>query len=66
MNNLKIKIYKRVLKEVCKKFEGAEDFINRNIDEICSQEKLSVEEVIYFLCFLVGFLAVKYFLDIKL
>ena len=60
MNNLKIKICKRVLKEVSKKCDGAEDFIN--IEEIYSQEKLSAEEVIYFL---VSFLAVKQFLDIK-
>ena len=59
MNNLKIKVYKRVLKEVSEKYEGAEDFINSRIEEICSQEKLSVEEVIYFLYFLVSFLAVK-------
>ena len=65
MNNLKIKVYKRVLKEVSEKYDGAEDFINSRIEEICSQEKLSVEEVIYFLYFLVSFLAVKQFLDIK-
>ena len=29
MNNFKIKIYKTVLKEVCEKYDGAEDFINR-------------------------------------
>ena len=53
MNNLKIKIYKTVLKEVSEKYDGADDFINRRIKEICSQEKLSAEEVIYFLYFLV-------------
>ena len=56
--HLKIKIYKTVFKEVSKKYDGAEDFINRRIEEICSQ-KLPAEEVIYFLCFLVSFLAVK-------
>ena len=30
-----------VLKEVAEKYDGAEDFINNRIDEICSQEKLS-------------------------
>ena len=49
MNNLKIKIYKRVLKDASEKYEGAEEFINGRIAEICSQEKLSVEELIYFL-----------------
>ena len=51
--------------EVFEKFDGAEDFINSRIDKICSQENWSVEEEIYFLCFLAGFLAVKQFLDIK-
>ena len=59
MNNSEIKIYKTVLKEVSEKHDGAEDFINRTIEEICYQEKLFAEEVIYFLCFLVSFLAVK-------
>ena len=49
MNNLKIKIYKRVLKDASEKYEGAEEFINGRIDEIFSQEKLSVEELIYLL-----------------
>ena len=49
MNNLKSKVYKKVLKEVTEKYDGAEDFINNRIDEICSQEKLSAEEVIYVL-----------------
>ena len=53
MSNLEIKVFKKVLKEVVEKYDGAEDFINSSIDEICSQEKLSAEEVIYFL---VGFL----------
>ena len=48
MNKIKIKVYKKVLKEISKKYEGAEDFINNRIDEICPQEKLSAEEVIYF------------------
>ena len=37
-----MKIYKKVLKEV------SGDFINNKIEEICSQEKLSGEEVTYF------------------
>ena len=62
MNNLKIKIYKRVLKEVSENYDGAdgaEDFINSTVEESCSQEKLSAEDVIYFLCFTVSFLVVK-------
>ena len=49
MNNIKIKVYKRVLKEVFEKCDGDEDFIYSRIKEILSQEKLSAEEVIYFL-----------------
>ena len=59
MNSSEIKIYKTVLKEVSEKYDGAEDFVNRRIEEICYQEKLFAEGVIYFLCFLVSFLAVK-------
>ena len=33
----------------CKLYEGEEDFINEKLDEICSYEMLSAEEVIYFL-----------------
>ena len=66
MNTIKVKVYKRVLKEVAEKYSGAENFINNKIDETCSQE-MSAGQVIYFLvdflqlCFLVSFLAVKYF-----
>ena len=59
MNNVKVKVYKTILKEVSEKYEGIEEFINGKIEEICSQEKLSGKEVIYFLCFLVWLLAVK-------
>ena len=33
MNNIKIKVYKKVLKEICEKYDGAEDFINSRIEE---------------------------------
>ena len=49
MNNIKMKIYKRVLQEISEKYIEAEDFINKRIEEVCSQEKLSAEEVTYFL-----------------
>ena len=44
MNNIKVKVYEKVVKEICKKYEGAEHFINNITEEICSQEKLSAEE----------------------
>ena len=50
MDNLKIKTYKTVPKEVSKIYDGAEELINQRIEEICCQEKLSVEEVTYFVC----------------
>ena len=55
MNILKMKIYKRVLKDVLRKYEGAEEFINSRIEKIFSQEKQSVEEVIYFYILLLAF-----------
>ena len=47
MNNTKLYVYKKVLQEVCKKFDGAEEFIKNKIEEICSNGKLSVKEVTY-------------------
>ena len=38
MNNIKVKAYKTVLKEVAEQYDGPEDFINNRIEEICSQE----------------------------
>ena len=49
MNNINVKVYKKVIKEVTETYEGAESFINNRVDEICSQGKLSAEGVIYFL-----------------
>ena len=49
----KLKKYKKVLQRVAQKYDEVEEFINNIIDEVCSQGKLSAEEVTYFL---VGFL----------
>ena len=49
----KLKKYKKVLKRVAQKYDEVEEFINNIIGEVCSQGKLSAEEVTYFL---VGFL----------
>ena len=48
MNNAKFNVYKKVLQEVCEMFDGAKEFIRDKIKEICSDEKLSVEEVTKF------------------
>ena len=45
MNNTKITLYKKVLKELYEKFNGAETYIKERIEELCSKNKLSVEEV---------------------
>ena len=45
MNNAKINVYKKVLQQLCKKFDGAKEFIKDKIEEICNNKKLSVEEV---------------------
>ena len=47
MNNAKRNVYKKVLQDVCEKFDGAEKFIKEKIEEICSNGKLSVEEITY-------------------
>ena len=46
MNNPKLNVYK---KDVCEKFDGAEEFIRDKTEKICSNGKLSVEEVTYLL-----------------
>ena len=43
----KLNVYTKVLQEVSEKFDGAEEFTKDEINEICSNEKLSVEEVTY-------------------
>ena len=48
MNNAKPNVYKKVLQEVCQNFIRAKEFIRDKIEEICCNEKLSVEEVTYF------------------
>ena len=45
MNNAKFNVYKKILQEVCENFDGAKEFIRDKIEETCSNEKLSVEEV---------------------
>ena len=48
MNNTKINVYKKVPQELCKKFNGTEGYIKERIEELCSKNKLSVEEATYF------------------
>ena len=42
-----LNVYKKVLQEICEKFDGAKEFVRDKIEGICSNEKLSAEEVTY-------------------
>ena len=46
MNNTKLNVQK-IFAEICEKFNGAEVCIRERIEELCSEGKLSVEEVTY-------------------
>ena len=53
-----------VLKEICNSYDAAEDLlktINGKIEEICSHEKLFIEDLIYFhyLHFVLAFFSIK-------
>ena len=48
MANTKLKVYKIVLQEFCEKFSEAEEQIQKKIEELCYEKKLSGEEVSYF------------------
>ena len=41
----KINLYEKLLQELCEKFDGAEFYIKERIEELCSEKKLSAEEV---------------------
>ena len=41
----KIKIYRRVIDEVSKEYEGASEFVRNKINELCSEHGISTEEV---------------------
>ena len=47
MSNTKLNVYKKVLQEVWEKFNGAEQYIKVRIEVLCSEIKLSAEEVTY-------------------
>ena len=49
MDNTKLYVYKKFLQEVYEKFNGAEQHNKDRIEELCSESKLSVDEVIYLL-----------------
>ena len=41
----KNKIYKKIIEEVCKKYDGAQEFIADRVKELCSQEGILIDEV---------------------
>ena len=43
----KIKIYSKILKEVCKEYEGAHEFISNKAKELYSQEGYLVRRYVY-------------------
>ena len=47
MNNTKVNIYKKILQEICEKFNDAEAFVRESIEEECNEKKWSVEELTY-------------------
>ena len=53
MNKTKVEVYREAFRDISQNFEGAENFIKRQIKEICEGKKISVEDVFYFYIFLV-------------
>ena len=47
MSNTRLNVLKKVLQEVCERFNGAEQYIAERTEVLCSKSKLSAEEVTY-------------------
>ena len=45
MSNTKLNVYKKVLQEVCEKFNGVEQYIQERIKELYRESQLSVDEI---------------------
>ena len=45
ISNRKLNVYKKVLQEVCEKFNGVEQYIQERIKELYSESQLSVDEI---------------------
>ena len=48
MSNAKLNVYKKILQEVYQSIVGVEEFLRYKLEEICCNEKWSMEEVTYF------------------
>ena len=40
----KIRIYKKIIEEVCREYDGAREFITNKVKELCSQEGIYTKE----------------------
>ena len=47
----KMKIYRIVIEEVTKEYEGAGKFICNKINELCSEHGISTEEIRLYICY---------------
>ena len=45
----KIRIYRKVIEEVCKQYEGAREFIDNKINELFSEHEISSGEVYFYI-----------------
>ena len=46
-NTKLLNVHKIVLQEVCEKFNGAEEYSKKRIEELCNERKLSPEQLTY-------------------
>ena len=47
MNSKRVINYKKVLQEVCEKFNDVEAFVKERIEDLCKEKKLSAEDVTF-------------------
>ena len=57
INKTKAEVYREALRDVPQNFEGAENFIEQQIEEICEQKKISLKSYSIFIYFLYIFCA---------
>ena len=49
MNNTKLNVYKKDLREVCEKLKGAEQFIKEIIEQLCSNQSCQWKSYLIYL-----------------
>ena len=50
-SKIKIRIYKTVINEVSRVYEDTTDFINKRLNELCSEHGISAEEICLYIYF---------------